>query len=97
MGACASTSMVDLAGVGYAVSSRDDLTAFTPTLRLPAAVIHGVDDQAVPYESGKRLAGRIPGATLTSIDGCGHAAPLERPDEVTATLKEILARTGVAT
>jgi pimeloyl-ACP methyl ester carboxylesterase len=90
-------AMGDLAGVGFAVSNRDDLTDFTPTLRVPVAVIHGVDDQAVPYESGKGLAARIPGATLTSIEGCGHAAPLERPEEVTAALKELLGQTGVVT
>ncbi len=41
----------DLAGVGFAVSSRDDLTAFTPALKVPGSINTGVDDQAVPYES----------------------------------------------
>lgn len=44
-------------------------------LRLPALVIHGVDDPLVPFPAGEDTARAIPGATLLAIDGMGHDMP----------------------
>jgi non-heme chloroperoxidase len=54
-------------------------TDFRPDLAkvdVPTLVIHGDDDQIVPFEvGGKRSAALIPGAQLTVYEGSGHALP----------------------
>jgi pimeloyl-ACP methyl ester carboxylesterase len=79
-----------------AIQSRDDLTGFTPTLDLPAVVIHCRTDGAVPFPAGEALAGRIPGAELMAIDECGHASPIERPEAVTEGIRRLLERVDAA-
>jgi polyhydroxybutyrate depolymerase len=80
-----------------AIQGRDDLTGFTPTLKLPTTVIHCRTDGAVPFAQGEALASRIPGAELAAIEDCGHAAPMERPAETTAALAALLTRVEVDT
>lgn len=44
-------------------------------LRLPALVVHGVDDPLVPFAAGQDTASAIPGAELLAIEGMGHDMP----------------------
>ena len=48
--------------------SRDAVRA----IAAPTLVLHGTQDLAVPYESGKELAALIPGARLVTFEQCGH-------------------------
>lgn len=41
-------------------------------VRTPTLVLHGTQDLAVPYESGRELSELIPGARLVTFEGCGH-------------------------
>lgn len=63
-----------------------------PTLRVPAAVIHGREDQLAPFACGEELARLIPGAELTALDGVGHAANLEGQRAVHAALRALWKR-----
>ncbi|MEJ0042290.1 MAG: hypothetical protein WDM81_08775 [Rhizomicrobium sp.] len=40
----------------------------------------------------RAMAARIPGARLVVLDRCGHMVAMERPDDVTAALREWLSR-----
>jgi pimeloyl-ACP methyl ester carboxylesterase len=53
-----------------------------PDLNIPTMVIHGTADPLVPYENGKLLASRIPGAEFVTLEGVGHLVPLEAPEDV---------------
>jgi pimeloyl-ACP methyl ester carboxylesterase len=44
-------------------------------LRVPAVVIHGVDDILIPVENGRLVAAAVPGARLVEIEGMGHDLP----------------------
>lgn len=39
---------------------------------IPALVLHGTQDQAVPYEAGKKLSEMLPNARLVTFEGIGH-------------------------
>jgi pimeloyl-ACP methyl ester carboxylesterase len=41
-------------------------------LRVPTAVIHGLNDPLIPHLAGRLIASQIPGARLTVIKGMGH-------------------------
>ncbi len=72
------TSMVDVGRlmVGpiapWAVADRFDNAAKAPHLTLPAAVIHGVRDEVIPFEMGLALARRIPDARFVPLPDAGH-------------------------
>ena len=65
-------------------------TDFRPDLArvdVPTLVIHGDDDQIVPFEvGGKRSAEMVDGATLTVYQGSGHALPDTDRDRLHADL-----------
>ena len=49
-----------------------DVEDVAPTVQAPTLVIHRRDDQAVPFERGRKLASLIPGARLLPQDGSRH-------------------------
>ena len=68
----------DPAGVGrqlLAILASGDRTPRLRELRLPALVIHGVDDPLVRVSGGRATAAAIPGAELVELDGMGHDLP----------------------
>ena len=69
-------------------------TDFRPDLAevdVPTLVIHGDDDQIVPFEvGGKRSAELIAGAVLKVYEGSGHALPDTDRDRLHADLLEFI-------
>lgn len=59
-----------------AAFSATDFRADLAKVDVPTLVIHGDDDQIVPFEvGGKRSAALVPGAVLTVYAGSSHALP----------------------
>jgi len=65
------------------VDGRGDLHA----IRVPTVIIAGRQDLLTPTEMQEEMAGAIQGARLLIVEDCGHLAPLERPETVTAALR----------
>ncbi len=59
-------------------------------LHHPVLVLAGGADRIVPPEKCEALVRRLPAASLEILDGCGHSAPEEQPDEVAAALRRFL-------
>jgi pimeloyl-ACP methyl ester carboxylesterase len=76
--------------LAQAVIHRPDFTGVTPGIGVPVLVLHGTEDAAVPFEKGRELAARIPGARFAAVEGAGHCAPLEQPAAVARALAEFL-------
>jgi pimeloyl-ACP methyl ester carboxylesterase len=57
-----------------------------PTLRLPALVLVGVEDEALVPANGVQLAERIPGAWLVQFAGGGHGMMYQYPRQLAATI-----------
>ena len=55
-------------------------------LDIPALVIHGVKDQLLPVEHGKKLAETIPNAEGIWIEDAGHIFPLPGMDDLQARI-----------
>jgi class 3 adenylate cyclase len=51
-----------------------DIRHVLPAVRVPTLVIHGADDEIVPPDAARDLAGRIPGARYVELAGVGHLA-----------------------
>lgn len=69
-----------------ALLGRPDATALLSTIRCPTLVLCGRKDTWSPLEGHREIAAAIPNAHLAIIENCGHMAPMERPEEVTAAL-----------
>jgi len=72
-----------LRGVG--TGAMEPLWERLGELRIPVALIAGEHD-AKFRALAERMAQRIPGATVHVVEGAGHAAQLERPQQVAALL-----------
>ncbi len=73
-----------------AIVGRPDSRPLLPSIRCPALILAGREDALAPVAEQESLAAAIPGARLELLDRCGHLAPLERPETVTAILADWL-------
>jgi pimeloyl-ACP methyl ester carboxylesterase len=69
-----------------ALLNRPDAAPVLKVIRCPTLVLCGREDAWSPVAQHEEIAARIPGSKLEIIERCGHMAPMERPDEVTAAL-----------
>lgn len=67
---------------------RPDRRELLGTITVPTLVVVGSEDVLTPPSDAEELAAAIPGARLAVIEGAGHLAPIERPDEVNALLRD---------
>ncbi len=74
-----------------ALMGRSSSVAVLPYIKCPTLVIVGDEDQLTPRDCAVEMAENIPGARLEVVADCGHMSTMERPDEVTALLREWLA------
>ncbi len=58
----------------YGMNREIDIRQVLPTVRVPALVLHGNDDQVVPLEVARYTARRLASARLVEIAGVGHLA-----------------------
>jgi len=56
-----------------------DVTSLLEQVRCPTLVLHSVHDVRVPYEEGRLLATRIPGAKFVSLDSPNHLLLAHEP------------------
>lgn len=73
-----------------AVLNRPALWHRLGDVRVPALVIAGTEDAAIPLPDARRLADRLPRARLEAVEGAGHVVTLERPGEVSRLLLDFL-------
>jgi pimeloyl-ACP methyl ester carboxylesterase len=56
------------------------LANFLPRVTNATLVVWGREDRIVPVICGDQYRKRLPNATLTVLDRCGHLPPIEQPD-----------------
>lgn len=67
-----------------AFDARDRLSEITT----PVLVIAGADDVAAPPDEARRISSAVRGSRLVVLDGVGHLAPAEVPQQVADSLRE---------
>lgn len=73
--------------LGIKAFSETDFTADLEAIRVPTLVMHGEDDQVVPFATtGKRSADIVAGAVLKSYPGLPHGMPTTHADTINADL-----------
>jgi pimeloyl-ACP methyl ester carboxylesterase len=75
-----------------AIAGLDASGAIEPLRQVPTLVLTGDADKLIPQAHSENLVEQLPDAELVVVPGAGHLVLLEKPDEVTAALCELLRR-----
>lgn len=73
-----------------AIMGRIDSRPYLRAIHCPALVLCGREDQITPPDRHMEMAAGIPDSRLVVVEDCGHLAPMERPERVTAELRSWL-------
>jgi pimeloyl-ACP methyl ester carboxylesterase len=73
-----------------ALLERPDPRDLLATIRVPVLVLAGAEDPLSTPDRNRAIAEAIPGAVLRLVEGAAHFPMLEKPDELTAALREWL-------
>ena len=73
-----------------AIMGRPDSRSGLAAIRCPTLVLCGRQDAITPPEVHVEMAEAIPGARFVPVEDAGHLPPMERPQAVTALLREWL-------
>jgi len=76
-----------------ALLARPDISEAIAAIHVPTLVAVGDRDLICTPEDARALSARIEGSRFHMLRSCGHLAPMERPGEVTALLRQWL-KTG---
>lgn len=79
-----------IAGGLLSMMERPDYCSRLAGFTVPSLVIGGGEDQAIPVEESRILAGRLPRASLSIIPEAGHMVMMEQPEAVNSVLKSFL-------
>jgi pimeloyl-ACP methyl ester carboxylesterase len=67
------------------------LPAMLGKIRVPTLIVWGEDDAIVPLECGERFQQAISGASLRTLEACGHFAHLDQPQRLAALVTDFFA------
>ena len=71
---------------------REDGHALLASYGDPLLILCGENDRITPLPISREMQALVPQATLVVVPGCGHLAPMEKPAEVSAAMREWLLR-----
>jgi len=74
------------------MAQRPDVSARLGELQVPALVICGEHDGISPPAEMRGIAEKLPTARFLEVRGAGHMAPLEKPSEVNAAIRDFVNR-----
>ncbi|BCY06362.1 alpha/beta fold hydrolase [Actinoplanes sp. L3-i22] len=86
-----------IGGFRASIGAQQRLATLAAIGDVPAAVLVGDRDRLTPLPCAESIAAALPHARLTVCPGGGHMLPLERPEEVSAALVEVVRRANRGT
>jgi 3-oxoadipate enol-lactonase len=86
---CARTDPLGAAAVLRGMAQRVSADDLLTEIEVPVRVVAARRDALIPVDVQHAMAAAIPGAVVDDVD-CGHMAPLERPDAVSAALARLI-------
>ena len=72
--------------------ARPDSRSTLVKISCPTLVLCGRQDELTPLDCHTEMAAGIADSRLVTVEDCGHLAPMEHPDQVTAALRDWLNR-----
>ncbi len=84
------TSLHALSGASRGMAARPDATELLARISVPTLILAGTADALIHYSESEKMASAIAHARLHLIEGAGHLPSLEKPEEVSAVLRQWL-------
>lgn len=85
-------SQAAIRGAIHRMMHRPDSTALLAQVTVPALVITGEEDELIPVDESRAIAGSIKNSTLVTIPGAGHLSNVEQPDAFNNALNSFLTK-----
>lgn len=76
------------------IFNRDDVGPRLAEIDVPALVLVGAEDVALPPERARRISEGLTDATYVEIEGAGHLSTVEKPEAVTRAMMDFLSDLG---
>jgi pimeloyl-ACP methyl ester carboxylesterase len=73
-----------------AIMARPDSRPLLASIRCPALVLVGEQDELTPPDRAAEIAAGLPNGRAVTVPDCGHLSTLERPEAVTRALVDWL-------
>jgi pimeloyl-ACP methyl ester carboxylesterase len=73
-----------------ALLTRPDASIVLPAISCPTLLLCGRQDKWSPLARHEQMAVRIPGALLAVVEDAGHMTTMERPESVSAFMRDFL-------
>lgn len=73
-----------------AMRDRPDSTPLLPTIQVPTLIVHGREDNVIPFSEAEVMAKAVQNSELHLIDKAGHLPNLEQPAEFDRIIGEFL-------
>jgi len=80
-------------GALSAMAERPDMADFFAGLSVPSVIIAGQEDQFIPIEQSRRMAGLMKKPSLVEIPEAGHLPMLDQPQQTYRALYDFLNKT----
>lgn len=84
------TKMPTIGRYFYAIAKHDEMDALAHFVDVPTHIIVGDHDRLIPVDHSQSLQDRIPGSSLTVLEGIGHMTTYEAPDVVANAIVKLL-------
>jgi len=86
----AETSVEGIVGALQGMKERPDSTTMLSQINCPVLIIHGSDDQLVPFKEAELMHHQIPKSQLVYITDAGHLSNLEQPKKYNQAVRDFL-------
>jgi 3-oxoadipate enol-lactonase len=88
------TEPAGIIGTLKGMAARPDSRAQMLNIAIPLLLLTGDEDQIIPQDKAKAMAGSLGKATLAIVEKAGHMPMLEQPAATTAALRGFLSQVG---
>jgi pimeloyl-ACP methyl ester carboxylesterase len=85
------TSVEGVVGALLGMRDRPDSTPSLAGITVPTLILHGSDDQIIPFKEAEAMQAAIPNAKLRLLPDAGHLLNLEQPERFNQAVENYLA------
>lgn len=85
-----STSVQGIVGALEGMKRRADSTLLVSEIAVPTLIIHGEDDQLIPFQEAQGMHAAIDNSSFYLMPDAGHLSNLEQPDRFNQVVRKFL-------